>query len=83
MIFRNPETVHNPLASYSHQVEVSSNARWLVMSAQIGMNKHGEVPENVFSQIDLALDNIFLKFRSSRNAKRRFNKANLLFCWLP
>ena len=51
MIFRNPETLHVPLASYSHQAEISPNAKWLILSAQIGMDKNGAVPEDVYSQI--------------------------------
>lgn len=30
----------------------------LLMSAQIGMDKEGYVPEDVFSQIEIAFDNI-------------------------
>jgi len=58
MTFRNPDTIHKPLASYSHQAEVPANARWLVISAQIGMEKDGHVPEDILSQIDIAFDNI-------------------------
>ena len=37
MIFRDPSTIHSPLAGYSHQAEVAGDARWLIVSAQIGM----------------------------------------------
>ena len=79
MIFRNPETVHNPLASYSHQVEIAGNTRWLVMSAQIGMNKHGEVPEDIFSQIEFALDNIILNLEAAGMQKEDLIKLTFYF----
>jgi len=65
MIFRNPIDVHKPLAAYSHQAEVSGKARWLVMSAQIGMNKDGFIPEDVYSQIEIAFDNILLNLQAA------------------
>ena len=64
MTFRNPETIHSPLASYSHQAEVSGSARWLIMSAQIGMSKDGFVPEDVYSQIEIAFENIVLNLEA-------------------
>ena len=65
MIFRNPADIHSPLASYSHQAEVGGNAKWLVMSAQIGMKKNGHVPECVLDQIDIAFDNILLNLQAA------------------
>ena len=58
IMFRNPKDVHGPLASYSHQAEVGPGAKWLVMSAQIGMDKDGHVPDDILDQINLAFDNI-------------------------
>jgi len=65
MIFRNPDTIHNPLASYSHQAEVGAATKWLVISAQIGMEKDGYVPEDMFEQIDIAFDNILHNLRAA------------------
>jgi len=65
MIFRNPDTVHGPLASYSHQAEVKADAKWLILSAQIGMDKNGHVPENVLEQTQIALDNIRLNLEAA------------------
>ena len=56
--FRNPQTVHAPVGSYSHQVEVS-NERLLVISGQVGMMQDGTIPEDPYEQIDLAFENIF------------------------
>jgi enamine deaminase RidA (YjgF/YER057c/UK114 family) len=63
MIFRNPTNIHSPLANYSHQVEVGKDAKWLVMSGQLGMNKDGFVPEDVVQQVELTMDNIMENLR--------------------
>ena len=57
-IHRNPKSVHPPLGPYSHQVDVPPNARWLVMSGQVGMRADRSVPESVGEQFDVALHNI-------------------------
>jgi 2-iminobutanoate/2-iminopropanoate deaminase len=56
--FQNPETVHSPLGSYSHQIEIADVKRWLVLSGQVGMRKDGSLPEDPIEQIRVALDNI-------------------------
>lgn len=58
MQFKNPETMHSPLAAYSHQAKVSGKADWLVLSGQVGMAKTGEIPEGAMEQLKLALGNI-------------------------
>ena len=57
--FRNPQHVHQPLSSYSHQVEIRGNERRLVLSGQVGMREDGTVPADPIEQIDVALENIF------------------------
>jgi enamine deaminase RidA (YjgF/YER057c/UK114 family) len=57
--FRNPQNVHEPLGSYSHQIEISGNERLLVISGQVGMREDGTIPDDPFEQIDLAFENIF------------------------
>ena len=56
--FRNPQDIHTPLGSYSHQIEVKGNERWLVISGQVGMRQDGTVPDDPLEQIDLAFENI-------------------------
>ncbi len=56
--FQNPETVHAPVAAYSHQVEIREAKRWLVLSGQIGMRADGSLPEDPIEQFRVALDNI-------------------------
>ncbi len=55
---RNPAGVHAPVAAYSHQIEVSPGARWLVLSGQIGLRLDGVPPSDPVEQIELALDNV-------------------------
>lgn len=55
---RNPETIHPPVGSYVHQMEVTGPNRWLTLSGQIGMTLDGSVPEEPLEQLELALDNI-------------------------
>jgi 2-iminobutanoate/2-iminopropanoate deaminase len=55
--FRNPQDVHTPLGSYSHQIEVS-NEHMLLISGQVGMRQDGTVPEDPYEQIDLAFENV-------------------------
>ena len=54
----NPETVHQPLAAYTHQIEITEPKRWLVMSGQVGMRPDGTLPDDPTEQIRVALDNI-------------------------
>ncbi|QVY62119.1 RidA family protein [Cytobacillus gottheilii] len=55
---RNPDTIHNPVAPYVHQIEVTGPNRWLNLSGQLGMTLDGTVPENPLEQLQLALENI-------------------------
>ena len=63
--FRNPPDVHEPLGSYSHQIEISGDERLLVISGQVGMREDGSVPEDPYEQIDLAFENIFRNLRAA------------------
>jgi len=63
--FRNPQSVHQPLGSYSHQIEISGNERMLVLSGQVGMREDGTVPDDPIEQIDIALENIFRNLQAA------------------
>jgi enamine deaminase RidA (YjgF/YER057c/UK114 family) len=56
--FRNPQDIHEPLGSYSHQIEVKGNERLLVISGQVGMRQDGTLPEDPLEQIDIAFENV-------------------------
>lgn len=62
--FRNPQDVHEPVGSYSHQIEIS-NERLLVVSGQVGMRQDGTIPDDPIEQIDLAFENIFRNLRAA------------------
>ena len=55
--FRSPDTVHAPLAPYSHQVEVSGE-RLLFVAGQVGMRVDGALAETAAEQLDVALENV-------------------------
>lgn len=57
-ISRNPDSIHNPVAPYVHQIEVTGPNRWLNLSGQLGMRIDGTVPENPLEQLQLALENV-------------------------
>lgn len=63
--FRNPQDVHPPLGSYSHQIEIRGNERVLVLSGQVGMREDGTVPEDPLEQMDIAFENIFRNLRAA------------------
>lgn len=65
MHFRNPDTVHAPLASYTHQIEVPPDARWLVLSGQIGQKPDGSVPTDPADQLRVALENVRLNLQAA------------------
>ena len=79
MVFKNPDTIHNPLGSYSHQAEVSCNAKWLVMSGQVGMDKNGNLPEDPIKQLEIALDNVFLNLEAAGMSKKNLVKLVFYF----
>jgi 2-iminobutanoate/2-iminopropanoate deaminase len=56
--FRDPPTVHAPLATYSHQVEVTGAQRQLYLAGQVGMALDGSIPADPIEQLALAFDNI-------------------------
>ena len=55
---RNPETIHPPLAAYSHQIEISGDERLLFLSGQVGMAADGSIPADPIAQLGLAIDNV-------------------------
>ena len=56
--FRNPDAIHAPLASYTHQIEIGSDERILMLSGQVGVRKDGSSPSESLEQLELAWKNI-------------------------
>jgi enamine deaminase RidA (YjgF/YER057c/UK114 family) len=54
----NPETIADPIGTYSHGVEVPPNARWLHVAGQIGLRKDGTLPSTVEEQTEVAWQNV-------------------------
>jgi 2-iminobutanoate/2-iminopropanoate deaminase len=63
--FRNPQDVHEPVGSYSHQIEIKGNERLLVISGQVGMRQDGSIPDDPIEQVDLAFENILRNLRAA------------------
>jgi len=55
---RNPDSIHAPLAPYSHQIEIRGPERLLVLSGQVGMTPDGTVPDEAAEQLDVCLQNV-------------------------
>jgi enamine deaminase RidA (YjgF/YER057c/UK114 family) len=64
--FRNPQTVHQPLGSYSHQIEVRGNERLLILSGQVGIQPDGTLPEDPFEQLEVAFENILRNLQAAQ-----------------
>lgn len=62
--FRNPQEIHAPVGSYSHQIEIRDE-RMLVISGQVGMRQDGTTPEDPYEQIDIAFENIIRNLRAA------------------
>jgi len=54
----NPQTIADPVGTYSHGVEVPPNARWFHVAGQIGLRKDGTLPASVEEQTEVAWQNI-------------------------
>jgi 2-iminobutanoate/2-iminopropanoate deaminase len=63
--YRNPQNVHQPIAGYTHQIEINGNERLLFLSGQVGRTEAGIVPDNPLEQLDLAFENLFRNLRAA------------------
>jgi len=63
--FRSPQSVHPPLGSYSHQIEINGIERMLILSGQVGMRQDGTVPDDPIEQMDVAFENIFRNLQAA------------------
>ena len=74
--FRNPETIHEPVGGYMHQVEISSSERMLIISGQIGMKKDGTVPDDPIEQLDIVFENILHNLQAADMNIKNLVKIN-------
>jgi len=75
--FRNPQNVHEPLGSYSHQIEITGNERMLVLSGQVGMRQDDTVPDDPLEQMDVAFENIFRNLQTANMGVRDIIKLTI------
>ncbi|MFN8377678.1 MAG: RidA family protein [Anaerolineae bacterium] len=64
--FRNPTSIHRPVAQYTHQIEVSADERILFLSGQVGIDADGQLPDSAGEQLALALDNLMANLHAAR-----------------
>ena len=64
--YRNPNSVHPPLAAYSHQIELDASERLLVLSGQVGMRQDGTIPADPLEQLKITLENIRLNLLAAQ-----------------
>jgi enamine deaminase RidA (YjgF/YER057c/UK114 family) len=50
--YRNPPNVHQPIAAYTHQIDLSGPERLLFLSGQVGRTIDGTVPDDPIEQLD-------------------------------
>lgn len=50
--------MHQPIAAYTHQIEIRGPERMLVLAGQVGMREDGIIPSDPIEQLDVALDNL-------------------------
>jgi enamine deaminase RidA (YjgF/YER057c/UK114 family) len=64
--YRNPPNIHQPIAAYTHQIEIRDSERLLVLSGQIGRKNDGTVPDDPVEQIEIALENLRRNLQAAR-----------------
>jgi len=74
--FRNPSDIHEPVGSYSHQIEIRGNERLLVVAGQVGMRQDGSLPDDPLEQIDIAFENILRNLRAAGMDVKDLIKVN-------
>ena len=74
--FRNPESIHEPLGGYMHQVEISSSERMLIISGQVGMRQDGTIPEDPIEQLYIAFENILRNLQAAEMDMKDLVKIN-------
>ena len=61
----NPADVHKPLGKYCHTSLVPDNARWLVVSGQVGIAKNGKLATNIRKQAEQCFRNVLACLRQN------------------
>jgi 2-iminobutanoate/2-iminopropanoate deaminase len=64
--YRNPSNVHQPVAAYTHQIEVRGPERLSILSGQVGMKEDGTVPDDPIQQLEVAWENLYRNLQAAR-----------------
>lgn len=72
---KNPDSIHPPLGSYSHTIEVPPNASWLVVSGQVGIDRKGRIAKGIDAQSERALRNVLACLRAHKMNKQDIVKT--------
>jgi 2-iminobutanoate/2-iminopropanoate deaminase len=63
--YRNPPNVHQPVAAYTHQIEIRGSERLLILAGQIGKREDGTVPDDPIEQLEVAWENLHRNLRAA------------------
>lgn len=74
---KNPGTVAPPMGPYTHLTVVPKGADLLILSGQVGMDLHGELPTNMKEQVENTLQNILRNFESESVTADHIIKINI------
>ncbi|MGF9905848.1 GNAT family N-acetyltransferase [Brevibacillus porteri] len=74
---KNPSTVASPMGPYTHLTVVPKGADLLVLSGQVGMDLHGELPTDMKEQVENTLQNILRNFESESVTAGHIIKINI------
>ncbi len=73
----NPSTVHKPLGRYCHTTLVPADARWLVLSGQVGINSKGQLATGIGKQTEQTFRNILACLRAQGMRKKDLVKTTV------
>ncbi len=73
----NPSTVHKPLGRYCHTTLVPADARWLVLSGQVGINPKGQLATGIRKQTEQTFRNILACLRAQGMRKKDLVKTTV------
>ncbi len=73
----NPNTVHKPLGRYCHTTLVPADARWLVLSGQVGINPKGQLATGIRKQTEQTFRNILACLRAQGMRKKDLVKTTV------
>lgn len=73
----NPAGIATPASRYSHCVEVTSPARWLHISGQVGVGPDGAIREGLTAQLDQCFANIDAALSSAGMTKSNVVKMTI------